>query len=162
KHDQVSRQTDVIVYDAMNSPVYRTGSRVEILPRDNVAAVIEVKSKLNKHELKDAALKIAGVKSIKATPLCGADQPVTFSDIITTSILGCVFAFDSSTSLKTLADNLKQINSEQPDSSQWIDLVVVLDKGCIGYGLQPIFQQDFMGWLGGGGGEDFAIPPLYV
>ena len=66
---------------------------MQILPRDNVPAVIEVKSKLNKDELQDAAAKIAGVKKIKATPICGADQPVTFSDIITTDILGCVFAF---------------------------------------------------------------------
>src|SRR5882724_4731113 len=100
--NQISRQTDVIIYDAMNSPVYRTGSRVQILPRDNVACVIEVKSKLNKDELKDAASKIANVKTIKATPICGADQPVTFSDIMTTSVLGCVFAFDSYTSMETL------------------------------------------------------------
>lgn len=60
--NQISRQTDVIIYDAMNSPVYRTGSRLQILPRDNVACVIEVKSKINKDELKDAASKIADVK----------------------------------------------------------------------------------------------------
>src|SRR5688500_5148541 len=35
----VSRQCDVIVYDALNSFVYRKGPRIEILPRDNVAAV---------------------------------------------------------------------------------------------------------------------------
>ena len=142
--NQISRQTDVIIYDAMNSPVYRTGSRLQILPRDNVACVIEVKSKLNKDELKDAA-----------------DQPVTFSDIITTNVLGCVFAFDSYTSMETLAENLKEINSSQ-DASLWVDLVVVLDKGCTGYALQPIFQKEFIGWLGGSLGDDFLIPPLYV
>ena len=162
ENDQISRQTDVIIYDAMNSPVYRTGSRVQILPRDNVAAVVEVKSKLNKEELRDTASKIADVKRIKATPLCGVDQPVTFSDIITTSVLGCVFAFDSYTSLETLSENLKEINSQQSDTSLWIDLVVVLDKGCISYALQPIFQRDFIGWLAGSSGNDFAVPPLYV
>jgi hypothetical protein len=159
--NQISRQTDVIIYDAMNSPVYRAGSRLQILPRDNVACVIEVKSKLNKDELKDAASKIADVKTIKATPICGADQPVTFSAIITTNVLGCVFAFDSYTSMETLAENLKEINSAQ-DSSLWVDLVVVLDKGYTGYALQPIFQQDFIGWLGGSLDDDFMIPPLYV
>jgi len=159
--NQTSRQTDVIIYDAMNSPVYRTGSRLQILPRDNVASVIEVKSKLNKKELKDAAAKIAVVKALKATPICGADQPVTFSDIITTHVLGCVFAFDSYTSMEALTENLKDINSER-DSSLWIDMVVVLDKGYTGYGLKPIFQEDFVGWLGGSLDEDFMIPPLYV
>jgi hypothetical protein len=158
----ISRQTDVIIYDAMNSPVYRTGTRLQILPRDNVACVIEVKSKLNKDELKDAASKIADVKKIKATPICGADQPVTFSDIITTNVLGCVFAFDSYTSMETLAENLKEINKTR-DASLWIDFVVVLDKGYIGYALQPMLQQDFIGWMAGtSGGDDFMIPSFYV
>ena len=161
RENQISRQTDVIIYDAMNSPVYRTGFRLQILPRDNVACVIEVKSKLNKDELKDAALKIAGVKQIKATPVCGADQPVTFSDIITTDLLGCVFAFDSYTSMETLAENLKEINSAR-DASLWIDLVVVLDKGFTGYALQPIFQKDLIGWMAGSLGDDAMVPPLYV
>jgi hypothetical protein len=156
----ISRQSDLIIYDAMNSPVYRTGERLQILPRDNVAAIIEVKSKLNKEELKDAAAKIAAVKKIKATPICGVDQPVTFSPIITTSILGCVFAFDSYTFLDTLADNLEEINAAEQDSDNWIDLVVVLDKGCIGYGLQTIYGES-IGWLAGGCGE-FPVPPLYV
>ena len=159
--NQISRQTDVIIYDAMNSPVYRTGTRVQILPRDNVACVIEVKSKLNKDELKDAAAKIAEVKKIKATPICGADQPVTFSQIITTNVPECVFAFDSYTTMETLAENLKEINNAQ-DSSLWVDHVVVLDKGFIGYAFQSIFQKDPMGWTGGASGDDFMIPPLYL
>lgn len=156
----VSRQSDVLIYDAINSPVYRTGTRLQILPRDNVPAVIEVKSKLNKDELRDAAQKIASVKAIKASPISGADQPVTFSDLITTSVLGCVFAFDSYTTLETLADNLKEINQAH-EPEQWIDLVVVLDKGCIGYQLQNLFQE-FIGWVGGTEGDKFPVPPLYV
>ena len=55
--DNISSQTDVIIYDSYNSPIYRTGSRLLILPSDNVASVIEVKSNLNKAELEDAAQK---------------------------------------------------------------------------------------------------------
>lgn len=47
----------MIIYDALNSPVYRSGTKLQILPRDNVAAVIEVKSKLNKDQLTDAAVE---------------------------------------------------------------------------------------------------------
>jgi hypothetical protein len=95
----VSRQTDLIIYDALNSPVYRKGPRVHIVPRDNVAAVIEVKSKLNKEELADAATKIASVKAMRPSPISEADQPVTFSSMIMANTLGCVFAYDSYTSL---------------------------------------------------------------
>ena len=38
----ISRQCDVLVYDASNSPIYRRGKRVLILPSDNVAAILEV------------------------------------------------------------------------------------------------------------------------
>ncbi len=44
--DRVSRQTDVIVYDALNCPVYRSSEQAGIFPNDNVAAVIEVKARL--------------------------------------------------------------------------------------------------------------------
>src|SRR5262245_50787174 len=42
-HDgTVSRQTDLILFDALNCPVYRKGPKSHIIPRDNVASVIEV------------------------------------------------------------------------------------------------------------------------
>jgi hypothetical protein len=34
------------------------------------------------------------------------------------------------------------------DSDQWIDLVIVLDKGLVGYAFQAIMAKDCMGWLG--------------
>jgi hypothetical protein len=157
----ISRQCDVIIYDALNSPVYRSGTKLQILPRDNVAAVIEVKSKLNKDLLTDAAEKIASVKCIKPSPIGGADQPVTFSNLINSGTLGCVFAFDSYTTLETLAENLREINSAS-HSDQWIDLVVVLDKGLVGYALQKITQKTFIGWVGGPPTDEFVIPPFYV
>jgi hypothetical protein len=157
----ISRQCDVIIYDALNSPVYRSGTKLQILPRDNVAAVVEVKSKLNKDELTDAAAKIASVKSIRPSPISGVDQPVTFSNLINSGTLGCVFAFDSYTTLQTLAVNLSEINSAS-DSDQWIDLVIVLDKGLVGYAFQTLMAKDLMGWLGGPPTDEFVIPPFYV
>ena len=46
--DNVSKQTDVIIYDAFNCPVYRASDDAGIFPSDNVAAVVEVKSRLDK------------------------------------------------------------------------------------------------------------------
>lgn len=159
--DQISSQTDVIIYDALNSPIYRKGARILILPSDNVASVIEVKSKLNKDELQDAAKKISSVKSLKKSPITEVDQPVTLSPLIMTKTLGVVFAYDSSTSLETLSVNLREINATYP-SNQWIDLVVVLDKGVIGYMVQMPFSPTFPGWFGGACVDEFSIPPFYV
>lgn len=159
--DNISLQSDVLIYDALNSPIYRKGERVLILPSDNVAAAIEVKSSLNKAELEDSAKKIASVKKLVKTPITNADQPVTFSSLITTKTLGAVFAYDSKTSLETLADNLREINQSYP-SDQWIDVIVVLDKGVIGYTIQNVFEQEFPGWFGGAATNEFPVLPIYI
>src|SRR5689334_6255779 len=67
KGDQISRQTDVVVYDALNCPVFRASPDAGIFPSDNVAAVVEVKSRLTKAELRDAFEKIASVKRLSKT-----------------------------------------------------------------------------------------------
>jgi hypothetical protein len=81
--------------------------------------------------------------------------------MITTNTLGCVFAFDSYTSLDTLAENIKEINSKY-ESQYWIDLVAVLDRGVIGYAMQLPFGQNPLMFFGGACTEDFQIAPYYV
>jgi hypothetical protein len=61
----------------------------------------------------------------------------------------------------TLAENLKDINSTS-HSDHWIDLVIVLDKGFIGYALQTMMSNNFIGWLGGPPTDEFVIPPFYI
>jgi hypothetical protein len=161
QRNNVSSQTDVIIYDAENSPIYRKGERVLILPNDNVSAVIEVKSKLTKRELEDAAQKIVSVKALEKSPITDVDQPVTFSPLITTRTLGVVFAYESATSLQSLAENLRDINRDIP-SEQWIDSVVVLDQGTIGYAIQFPMSQEVPGWFGGPASDKFGIFPFYV
>lgn len=72
KANALSPQTDVIVYDALTSPVYRYSEEMLMLPLDTVAAVIEVKSRLNKKEIEDGYEKIAECKRHKKTPVSGA------------------------------------------------------------------------------------------
>jgi len=59
----VSKQTDVIIFNALNCPTYQASESAAIYPANNVAAVIEVKSKLDTRELEDAFNKIAGYLS---------------------------------------------------------------------------------------------------
>jgi len=86
---------------------------------------------------------------------------VTMSPVIMTRPLGVVFAYEATTSLDALGENLREINLAQP-SDHWIDLVVVLDKGVVGYGVQTLFGPDFAGWHGGPMDDNFAVPPFYV
>lgn len=159
--NNISKQTDIIVYDSLNSPVYRKGPRVSIIPYDNVACIIEVKSLLTKDELKDAAQKISSVKRLKKTPISTIDQPVTFSTLINSTTMGLVFAYEAKTKLETLADNLAEINTNFP-SVEWIDSIIVLDKGIISYAIQMPFSGEFPGDWGGPASENFIIPPYYI
>ena len=57
--NRLSWQTDIIVYDALASAVYRAADRLQIVSASVTAAVVEVKSALTKEELADAYVKIA-------------------------------------------------------------------------------------------------------
>jgi predicted dinucleotide-binding enzyme len=65
--DTVSKQTDVIVYDALNCPVYRASEDAAIFPSDNVAAVVEVKSRLDQEQLTSAFENILATKQLAKT-----------------------------------------------------------------------------------------------
>jgi hypothetical protein len=78
---QTSNHEDVIVYDALSAPLYRYQEKNQIVAADAVAAIIEVKSLLNKKELENAYAKIAEVKSLKKRPESAMDQKTTESDL---------------------------------------------------------------------------------
>jgi len=144
--NDISKQVDVIVYDAINSPVFRKDERVMILPSDNVAVAIEVKTNLNKAELIDSAQKISIVKKLKKSPLSNIDQQVTMTDVVVTKTTGIVFAYGSTTSLETLANNLAEINKDIP-FKEWIDVIIVLDKGLINYYVQSPIGKGIFGTI---------------
>jgi len=129
QRDTVSRQTDVVIYDAFNCPVYRASDAAAIFPSNNVAAVVEVKSRLNKRELRDAwdkiesAKKLAKVRSHRTT------------GYVRDQTLGCVFAFDSSVSLPTIGNYYADLLRER-GIGHHVDLIAVLDKGIIMLGAQ--------------------------
>lgn len=162
--DNISQQFDTLIYDADNNPVYRAGENfvAQILPSDSIAAAIETKSNLNKEELRDAAEKIASIKKLKRSPISNQDQQVNFSNFISITCLGVVFAYTSATSLKTLAKNLREINQTIP-KSQRIDLVVVLDKGVIGYVPKVPGENHSRGIIMmPEATDDFKIPAWYI
>jgi hypothetical protein len=72
-----------------------------------------------------------------------------------------VFAFDAYTSLETLSENLRDINTRY-DSRSWIDIIMVLDKGVISYVVQQPFDQRAVGWFGGSAVPNPIVPPYYV
>lgn len=157
----LSRQTDVIIYDALSSPLYRASEKTQIVPVDAVACVIEVKTNLNKTELKDAFEKIGLCKSLKKTPFSDLDQKPTGSQFANVSTLGIIFGFDSDLSLDTIASHLKELNKSYP-SNLWPDMVILLDKGVVEYWVSFPGESKLAGELANSCDEGFPIPPFYV
>jgi len=129
RRDNISRQTDVVIYDAMNCPVYRASEDAAIFPADNVAAVVEVKSHLDGEQLRLAAANIAAAKSLAKTK-----QPeVPF--LVQSQTMGCVFAFDS-ISIETLEDHYVKALSDG-GLGHHIDIILVLDVAVVALAAKP-------------------------
>jgi len=107
--NNVSKQTDVIIYDALYCPVYRLSENASIFPSNNVAAVVEVKSKLDKDQLTLSFENIFATKQLAKTQF-------PENSIATSLTIGGLFAFESSISLDKIVEHytdlLKNIASD--------------------------------------------------
>lgn len=153
--DTVSKQTDVVVYDAFNCPVYRASDDAAIFPSDNVAAVVEVKSRLDKDQLHQAFSNINAAKGLAKT----LPPPLPFP--VKTHTLGCLFAFESALTLDKLAEHYYELITTQKEQFYFLDIIVVLDRGIITLAAKP---QGYPNWeifyfegMGGPGAEGTHI-----
>ncbi len=159
-----SKQTDVIVYDALSSPIYRASERLQILPAHTAAAVIEVKSSLNSATLRDGYEKIRSCKQLKYEPMRSMDRSATTTNLDLTRPLGVIFAFSSELSLETTGIKMGELNGEF-HSDHWPDLVVVLDRGFVNYGMGPPGLSAPINWVGARAPAEVGgryPPPFYV
>lgn len=125
---KISCQTDILLYDALNSPHFPISTDGQLILIDYIVSVIEVKSNLTIKQLEDAAIKIARVKSLKQ------DDDIK-SETRTDNCLGIVFAYESPLTLEVIAKKLHALNVSKP-RRKWIDAIVVLGKGMVTYTLQ--------------------------
>lgn len=149
--DNVSKQTDVIIYDALNCPAYRASDTAAVIPSDNVAATVEVKSVLDKNQMRDAFEKANVIKGLSKTQ--APDVPM----LVMCQTLCFLFAFESPLTLDKLAEHYQACVHEF-GVGRHIDLVMILDRGVIMLATK-VRQQgpQILGWapaiLEGFGGE---------
>lgn len=127
------------------------------VPAAASACAIDVSETMDLDCLRAAYARIADAKILKKPSIPrrdGIDQ--------TTVTLGIIFAMDASVPLEALAKEMERLNGQTP-SGQWVDMVVILSKGVINYGVQ--FPGD--GISGdllppAEGALTSASPPIYV
>lgn len=123
RNDEMSGHTDVIIYDVLNCPVYRTAERAMIIPNDNIAAVIEVKFKLTTQELDDALNKIHKVKNLTKTKLLPPFGPQNIETY------GMIFAFECDLKHETVTDRWHAKLNERTPLHNSCSTIAVLDRG---------------------------------
>jgi hypothetical protein len=136
RQDRVSRQTDVVVYDAHNCPIYLASDTAAIFPNDNVAAVVEVKSRLDKEKLFSAAENIAAAKALVKTRDSGAPG------YMQGSTLGCVFAFECELLTEKMLRHYVDTIAKH-GIGRHIDVIVVLDRAFYTVVARPPGEE---GW----------------
>lgn len=127
----VSKQSDLIIYDQLDSIPLLYDKDVQVYPIDCVYGIIEVKSQLKKTRLIEALDNIKSVKQL--TPDDYVRRKVLFMEqqYKRPRPFGFVFAFSlAENSLNSLTQNLAEWEKLNPPES-WPNLIVVLGEGII-------------------------------
>lgn len=131
----VSPECDVILYEKNTTPYLIHKDGYQVFPIECVYAVIEIKSKLDKDQLKDSIDKIEKIKSMPKTAYEKQKGPVIQSTTLYGKeweyfpTIGIIFSFDS-ISLETLKEHFLGMQNSKLLEKQ-VDSLWVLNKGMI-------------------------------
>lgn len=125
-----SRQEDLIIYDRLNCPRLLVGSRNQVFPVESVAAVIEVKTRLDSKAIRDASENIKNARSLEKTGMSTQVSPGSIAFGAPTPTVGVLFAFDLDLTLDTFRQRWEEAQSGLPPG-QRINLTCILGKMVI-------------------------------
>ena len=159
--DNISRQTDVIIYDALHCPKYRASENAAIIPSDNAATVIEVKSSLDKSTMEDAFIKTKEIKALAKTKPPDVSLPFP---VLAQTYSG-LFAFSTSLKLEKLQEHYTAFTGAY-GIGRHIDIVAILDKGIMMLAGKPQTVSEWapltLQGFGGAAGEGAHIASCLV
>ncbi len=104
-----SDQTDLLIYDALNTPKLLSLDNIQFFPVETVYGVIEVKSNLNSKEtVFDALNKIKSFKGLKRSKTSSKKLGGLTITTDASEGFGIIFAYDSSLKWKTLIEYVEE------------------------------------------------------
>jgi len=152
---RISTQCDVIVYDRFNTPKIENNG-IRFFPVETVVGIIEVKSILNKNNLKEALIKLANNKSLRNDIDSNAaiqndrtkrvnecNTKLNVQDQVVTMLICERVDFDLENELTDfMSDTYKDINK-----SLYHNMILCLDDKCLLYQAKkkicyPYIQYD--------------------
>jgi uncharacterized protein DUF6602 len=150
-----SPQLDIIIYDALETPLFDESNGSIVVPIEGVYGVVEVASKLDAAKLRADADKIRRVKTMMKSEAAylglniGVSYTYNFYGRSTKlfPILGFCFGYTSS-SLPGLQEALLDLDAETAKQGR-VDMVASLSHGCIANGVPittPEGEEIFTHW----------------
>jgi hypothetical protein len=106
--EDVSPQCDIIIYDRLKTPVFGRNDPVQQIPIEGVYAIIEVKSCLDTHALRDAERKFRAVRKLYTATIKGDEQESNDDDKPTFFLFAYTRKASISTCMKFLNQNKEQ------------------------------------------------------
>jgi hypothetical protein len=133
KNGQHSHSADIIIYDAMSTPVLYA-EKTSIVPIEGVYGIIEVKSTLSKAEFIGASRQIESFKRLAPRDL-GVIETREYVTLSRPSRpFGIIVGFDlSDNSLDSLTSNWIELNAEIHDVNYFVNFLCVLGEGLLHY-----------------------------
>lgn len=146
--DQCSPQLDVMVYDTLQTVVYRPSTGGTFIPYDSLLAWVEVKSRLTKEGLRDAFRAAAATKALQRAALKVGDAVYGPRSALPSFL----FAFSSDLVMEALLDAYLEEFFTQPVGGH-VDCVFVLDQSEVSISVvrpgnaphEPSFAHLFLG-----------------
>ena len=140
---QVSRQMDVLIYDALHAPVLLASDSSTMLAAESVYAGIEVKPMLTASVLERAVDNLASLKALPTSALVRPPGDFDPEKMPTRNpaVFGAVFGYEGDPPLRLL-DALCTLCKDRPPEL-WPDSILVLDKAVI---YRKTFRPAPEGW----------------
>jgi hypothetical protein len=150
----VSPQMDLIVYDALETPLLERSESSVVVPIEGVYAVIEVSSKLTAAKLAKDAEKIRAVKAMPKRAYFERTGIITKYRFYgrewdSFPVHGFAFAYESLTTQK-LVEKLSLIDDHDEISNN-VDMICSLSRGCVANGVpakSPSGERILTDWSG--------------
>lgn len=132
-----SGQTDVVVYDSVNTRPFFTDNGVVLLPAEALLATVEVKTLLSKQEVEKSVRGIAKIHALRPSdaPWAVAEAGRGQSTHSAPRVFTTVFAYDSDLVEESWAasetQRIRDVCIAEGVPAQHVDRVVVLERGVI-------------------------------
>lgn len=129
---QISKQIDVVIYDAFHSPLLQDSESSSIFPVECVYAAIEVKPHLDRSALNAAVENIQSAKALDRSAVVAVHggHRRYHGPRQNPALFGAVFALDGGDPATSLVPRLAELHGRVP-RELWLDCACILDKALI-------------------------------